>query len=96
MDSNTPRAMRKTRKATLGDLAQQLYVTRAATVEYQRLTGAQFETARLSLTLRLLDAEPDEGGSYVVDFEHPEYTHIRAYIKHDKPPLAVVTKIVAL
>lgn len=77
---------------TLGSSGAHLYVTRAATLEYQAMTGAQFETARLALTHHLLDAQPDRGGTYLAPVKGDFHRQLRARVVR-KGPLLVVTKV---
>lgn len=77
---------------TLGELNAHLYVTRAATLAYQEMTGAQFETARLALTNHLLDAVPQADGTYLAPVRGDFHRRLRARVVR-KGPLMVVTKV---
>lgn len=88
----------RTRPAeTLGGTAPHLYVTRSATLAYQKHVGdgsLRFETARRSLTLKLLDAVPDpeHDGAYLLDLYQHRKLYLRAFVvPHGR--LLVVTKL---
>jgi hypothetical protein len=57
---------------TLGGRGLHIYVTRAAAIAYQTLTRTQFETARRTLTERLIRATPHPrfDGWYLFDGEY--------------------------
>jgi hypothetical protein len=73
-----------------------LYVTRAATLAYQGVVRGGFESARRSLTVRILTTatpDPEEPGALLFDVVAPEGpVTLRAWII-DNEPLAIVTKV---
>jgi hypothetical protein len=79
----------------LGSMGAHLFVTRAATLSYQTMTRAPFETARRALTERLLSATPSGDGSYLVGFPGDPRRQLRAYVLREGN-LLVVTKLVEL
>lgn len=77
---------------TLGGLTQHIYVTRKATLEYQKLTEIGFEQTRRALTERLLDAVPDRQlvGWWTFHLPHPTgMKQIRAYVVREGMLLVV-------
>lgn len=86
----------KNRNGNLGSRAGTLYVTRAATLEYQRLTRAPFETARRSLTERLHLATPERGraDTYLLPIRGDAKLHLRVFVVQEGA-LLVVPKIEA-
>lgn len=72
-----------------------LFVTRAATLEYQTHTRGRFEEARRELTERILATpeDADQPGTYLL--RSPGMPTIRAYTKREHG-LLVVPKIEAL
>lgn len=83
---------------TLGSRGPHVYVTRAATLEYQQLTRAQFETARKSLTTRLLSAipDPERPKCYLLHAQTPEGMQLLRVYTEKEDGLLVVAKVVAL
>lgn len=81
------------RDPLLTEPPRHLYVTRAATLAYQDLTGTRFEEARRQLTERVLRAteDPAQPGTYLLDGVGPR---VRAFTRPDGI-LLFVTKIVA-
>ncbi|MCK9513683.1 MAG: hypothetical protein M0R28_21000 [Pigmentiphaga sp.] len=86
----------KNRNGNLGSRPGTLYVTRAATLEYQKLTRAPFETARRALTERLHLATPDRErpGAYLLPIRGDARLHLRVFVVQEGA-LLVVPKIEA-
>jgi hypothetical protein len=70
-----------------------VYVTRNATLAYQKITGERYETARCELTRRLLSAveDPEMPGCYLLE----QAPSLRAYTRLDGG-LLFVPKIMPL
>jgi len=56
-------------KTLISGKSPHIYVTRAATLAYQKMTGSPFETSRRALTERILDSatkDPENDGCFLV------------------------------
>lgn len=75
----------------LGDRQGHIYVTRAATLSYQKLTGAAFETARRTLTERLVHATPDpeRQGCYLLPIRGDARLCVRVLVSAEGPLLVI-------
>lgn len=85
-------------RLTLGAGNGHVYVTRNATLEYQKLVGAGFEQSRRALTERLLNAKPDSrlAGAWIFPLPHVEGVKwIRAYVVREGY-LLIVAKIMTV
>jgi len=73
-----------------------VYVTRSATLAYQALTGAQFETARRVLTERLLSGatrDPEHKGCFLLPVELPAGPTVLRIWTEREGRLLVVPKV---
>lgn len=73
-----------------------LFVTRAATLEYQELTHTQFETARRTLTERLLetaDPDPERDDCFLFHLESPTFSGMVRAFTHRRGNLLLVPHI---
>lgn len=76
-----------------------VYVTRSATLAYQALTGAQFETARRTLTERILSSarpDPSAPGCFTLPIQAPQGPLTLRVFTEREGRLLVVPKVSAL
>ena len=76
-----------------------LFVTRAATLAYQEITGAPFETARRALTERILSgarADRENNGCYLFTVQLPTGLRTLRIWTHREGKLVVVPRVVAV